>query len=402
MEDIKDQSISSNILLMSVNVVILSDKYRMCSTHSLIVSGVNSLSSWPLMEVYGHCLSHSYGEVGPRYRAAGISDVYPLSSTVLPGHTTGDRGTGGVIEVEGGATLDSGAQGGITEPGMGASNSPDGKTGIDPPCDQQSAASSDSVTLSPSDTLNADELCTFSLTEVSQNSTLLALARATEDEAPGALALEGAVSMGEQQAREDTGVQKAGKNTGVQRSAKVQEVSTSTVVQTIAGGLEGGEHMEVLVNSKITRVQKITKTMEDRSIDTNRGAQGIGVLDTPSQPPAPPSVVQISKEDICQIVRKEIEPMLQVSTDGHPERFLGSLFAPFPSQHQHKQLLGALQEAQRSSQEEYHISTPRHTTEGSGMDPLESDGVAEEDPQDDTESTLPPVNNLLVMAKLKR
>lgn len=253
------------------------------------------------MEFYGHCLPPSYGEVGPRYRAAGVSNVYPLSSTVLPDHTLGDHGK---LGVEGGGALDSGAREGIHQ--VCGSNSPDGKQpNMEQPCHNQSTLSSNSITLSPSDTtLNADELGTYSLTEVSLSSTLLALAQATEEQVPGTQALGGAMSvdMGRQQAG-DARVQESGEGSGV------QEENRCSVVQMKTEDLEFG--------IKSTEFQEIGKTMEDHSGNRNPKARGIGSWDMPSQPPSASSVLQISKEDICQIVRKEIKPMLQVSTCSH-------------------------------------------------------------------------------------
>lgn len=239
----------------------------------------------------------------------GTPGVYPLSSTVIPDHIPGDGGAGGVA---GGAAADPG--GGATGTSRsGGTNGPDGED----PDVEHSAGLSNSFTLSSSSTLYADDLRTFSLTEVSLNSTLVALTRSTGDEATTAVVHE--VTNQIQTMAAAGGVASldvGGQQAGIQESVKhpvVKEAGKKAGVQVIRKG-EGvrdttkGKGVQE-VASKTVKNTKLQVTSKNVAVD-DLGARNIGSqLDRLHRSPSP----LVTKEDICQIVRTEIEPILQVS-----------------------------------------------------------------------------------------
>ena len=181
----------------------------------------------------------------------------------------------------------------------GASNSPDAKlpgVGVNS-LDQQSTGLSSSITLSPSSTINADDLCTLSLTEVSQNSTLLAAAESTD---------------GESALAEAAGVQAA----GVQASG----VQATGVQATGVHVFEKGKGVEAITKTTPAVVEVVQSTSK---IVNSGKIQGEDIKDESRL--SPPLV---TKEDICQIVKMEIEPILQVILIEHIET--GPLPIPWP------------------------------------------------------------------------
>lgn len=228
--------------------------------------------------------------------------VYPLSSTIIPDHIPGDGGAGMA-----GGVAD--PKGGVTGTSRGGTDDPDGK--------QLSVEqSSSSYTLSPSSTMNANDLRTFSLTEVSLNSTLVALSRSSGDEAKTVEAVVPEVTETIQTV--DVGgvasLEAGGQQAGIQESVKypvVEEVGKNAGVREIRKGkrvhdIEKGKGVHEVARGTV-KVQATSKNVE---VDDDRylEARDIGSQDMLHRSPSP----LVTKEDICQIVRTEIEPILQV------------------------------------------------------------------------------------------
>lgn len=207
------------------------------------------------------------------------------------------------------------------------------------------------ATLSLSTTPQADDLCTdlcttMSLTEVSRDSTLT-LGQSTSDAGPPGVVnigdlqkpdknMETGKTLGGQEHRNNAGVQEID---GAKENSETHGSVSRVRPQNISGthdkssakensGAQGsGSHWTAQEKSARAKEKSGTKKSESSGAQEKSarakgksgtkeksGAQGshVGSRNIPHQSAAPPSAFQISREDISRIVRKEIEPLLQV------------------------------------------------------------------------------------------
>lgn len=277
-------------------------------------------------------LSHSYGEIAPRHRSSGSFDAYPLSSTIIPEGTPGSYPLSSTVipdhVARDGRVMEGVAESEAIGSGRGASNSPDGRhprVGVNS-LDQQTSGLSSSLTLSPSNTLTADDLCTLTLTEVSQNSMLLATAESIGGESTLVETSVGIVptpntecqvtETAKEVAAQDVTKPGMDMNERVQervKYAEFQSAQTAGVLQAAGVQTAGVQAAGVQATGAQAPGAQVVKKSKDVGAATSDVAEVIGSTDVHRDKPSqsPPLV---TKEDISQIVRREIEPILQVIT----------------------------------------------------------------------------------------
>jgi hypothetical protein len=230
-------------------------------------------------------------------------EAHPLSSTVIPGDGKAGTGAGGghptgVIRPRPLSTTtvpnpnviieDEARQHPLAVSG-GSYDSPDGSSctthGL------QTTDLSNSVTLSPSKTPNADDFCASTLTEVSLNSTLDAAAMGV-----------GGVAMA--QATEVTQT--------VTVESMVLTHGTNKVADTTQASVAEGVASRSTNKVADTTQASVAEGVASRSTEVQAGVEAVNALyhQNTSHHRSPSPLV--TKDDICQIVRTEIEPILQV------------------------------------------------------------------------------------------
>lgn len=226
----------------------------------------------------------SYGEVGSKFRPFDYSltpnshfSVNPLTSTLIPKQAQKDRANGDAVDLGGGATTLERAQDrirskkGVSTP---SSSSPGGRQHQSRDQEHSNTAS-DLTRSSSSYTLRGDSLSTVSVTDSLQNTTLL------QAQDPGDSGTDAATLLQAQ----DPGDSGTDAGVGTTLLQDPDDIGTDAGAGKVVGDR---------INSAQQNTGENSTVLQDKV------------------KPVPRAALQYSKDDICQIVRSEMEPILQV------------------------------------------------------------------------------------------